>query len=168
MVSSEKTYFQDGLHGNHCFGCGAWNERGLRIKSFWDGDEAVCVFEPQPHHAAMPPDVMNGGIIAAVIDCHSVCAAIADAYRREGREVGEGSKIWYATGSLQVNYRQPTPVAGPITVRSKIIESSGKKTKLSVELYSFENEMTCDGEVLAIRVPDEWADPEGLLKHIKK
>ena len=36
----ERTYFQDGLHGNHCYGCGAWNEKGLRIKSFWDGAEA--------------------------------------------------------------------------------------------------------------------------------
>ena len=168
MVSMGKTFFQDGLHGNHCFGCGAWNESGLRIKSFWDGDESVCVFEPQPHHAAMPPDVMNGGIIAAVIDCHTVCTAIADAYRREGREVGDGPTIWYATGSLHVNYRRPTPVAGPITVRSRITESSGKKTALSVELFSFEGEMTCDGSVLAIRVPDEWADPEGLLRHIKK
>lgn len=168
MVSADRTYFQDGLHGNHCFGCGAWNERGLRIKSYWDGDESVCIFEPQPHHAAMPPDVMNGGIIAAVIDCHSVCTAIADAYRREGREVGEGKKIWYATGSLHVTYRLPTPVVGPITVRSKITQVKEKKTTLSVELYSFENEMTCDGEVLAIRVPDEWADPEGLLKHLEK
>ncbi len=168
MVSADTAYFQDGLHGNHCFGCGAWNDRGLRIKSFWDGDESVCVFEPQSHHAAMPPDVMNGGIIASVIDCHSVCTAIADAYRLEGREVGEGPKIWYATGSLRVNYRLPTPIAGPITVRSKITESSRKKTVLSVQLFSFEDEMTCDGEVLAIRVPDEWADPGGLLKHLKK
>ncbi len=89
----ERTYFQDGLHGNHCYGCGAWNEKGLRIKSYWDGDEAVCVFEPEPHHAAMPPDVMNGGTIASVIDCHGVCSAIADAYKTEGREVGEGEKI---------------------------------------------------------------------------
>ncbi len=116
----------------------------------------------------MPPDVVNGGILASVIDCHSVCTAIADAYRREGREVGEGPKIWYATGSLQVNYRKPTPVAGPFTVRSKIVEASGKKTSLTVQLFGFDGEMTCDGSVLAVCVPDEWADPEGLLKHLKK
>lgn len=168
LTGNDEQYFQDGLHGNHCFGCGAWNERGLRIKSFWDGDESVCVFHPQPHHAAMPPDVMNGGIIAAVIDCHSVCTAIADAYRREGRQVGEGKKIWYATGSLQVNYRRPTPVDGPITVRSRITEVSGKKTRLEAQLFSHEGEMTCDGLVLAVRVPDEWADPEGLLKHMRE
>ena len=71
----ERTYFQDGLHGSHCYGCGAWNDKGLRIKSFWDGDESVCIYQPEPYHAAMPPDVMNGGTIAAIIDCHGQCSA---------------------------------------------------------------------------------------------
>jgi acyl-CoA thioesterase FadM len=177
--SSHIKYFQDGLHGNHCFGCGAWNEKGLRIKSYWDwssessdGDknrpDSVCLFHPEPHHAAMPPDVMNGGIIASVIDCHSVCTAIAEAYRMAGRNVGEGSTIWYATASLQVNYRKPTRIDGPITVRSRITEIKGKRTTLAVKLFDHKGVMTCDGEVVAVRVSDEWADPNGLLQHIEE
>ena len=164
---SERTDFQDGLHGNHGYGCGAWNDKGLRIKSFWDGDEAVCIFEPEPHHAAMPPDVMNGGIIAAVIDCHGVCSAIADAYRTEGREVGEGDKIWYATASLTINYRKPTPIDGPVTARARLIEKGRKKTVFAVDLYSHKGVLTCDATVLSLRVPDEWADPTGLFQHLK-
>ena len=95
-----KKFFQDSLLGNNCYGCGAWNKKGLRIKSFWDGNETVCVFTPQAHHAAMPPDVMNGGTISALIDCHCVCSSIADAYRYEDREIGEGELIWNATASL--------------------------------------------------------------------
>ena len=163
---ADTPYFQPKMAGNHCFGCGAWNENGLRIMSEWDGEDSVCVFEPKPHHAAMPPDVMNGGIIAAVIDCHSVCTAIADAYRRAGREIGEGPVLWYATGSLRVNYRKPTPVAGPITVRTQITRVDGKKTFMKSKLTSFEGVMTVDGEVLAVQVPTEWADPTGLLKHL--
>ncbi len=159
-------YFQPKMTGNHCFGCGAWNENGLRIMSEWDGEDSVCVFEPKGHHAAMPPDVMNGGIIAAVIDCHSVCTAIADGYRRAGRDIGEGPPLWYATGSLRVNYRKPTPVAGPITVRTRITRVDGKKTFMKSRLTSFEGVMTVDGEVLAVQVPTEWADPTGLLKHL--
>ena len=154
------------MTGNHCFGCGAWNENGLRIMSAWDGEDSVCVFEPRGHHAAMPPDVMNGGIIAAVIDCHSVCTAIADGYRRAGREIGEGEVLWYATGSLRVNYRKPTPVAGPITVRTRITRVDGKKTLMKSKLTSFEGLLTADGEVLAVQVPSKWADPTGLLKHL--
>jgi acyl-coenzyme A thioesterase PaaI-like protein len=165
--STDRIYFQDRLTGNRCFGCGAWNEKGLRIHSYWDGDESVCRFEPQPYHSAMPPDIMNGGILAALIDCHSVCTAIADAYRREGREVGEGKVIWYATGSLQVNYRKPTPLGGPVTVRSRITLVSSRKTFLDASLYSHEGVLTVDGKVLAVRVPEEWADPRGLLPHLK-
>ncbi len=160
-------YFQPKMAGNHCFGCGAWNDKGLRIMSRWDGEESVCEFTPGPHQAAMPPDVMNGGTIAAVIDCHSVCTAIADAYRRAGREIGEGETLWYATGWLKVNYRKPTPVAGPVTVRTRITRVEGKKTFMSSVLTSFEGKITADGEVLAVQVPPQWADPSGLLKHLR-
>ena len=34
-------YFQPKMAGNHCFGCGAWNENGLRIMSTWDGEDSV-------------------------------------------------------------------------------------------------------------------------------
>ena len=36
--------FQDQGAVHHCHGCGADNESGLRIKSFWDGDEAVATW----------------------------------------------------------------------------------------------------------------------------
>ena len=29
---------------NRCFGCGPANEKGLRIKSYVDGDAVVCEF----------------------------------------------------------------------------------------------------------------------------
>lgn len=160
------TYFQDGLHGNHCYGCGAWNNKGLRIKSFWDGNESVCIYQPDPHHSAMPPDVMNGGTIAAIIDCHGVCSAIADAYRVEGREIGEGEKIWYATVSLTVNYRKPTRIDGPVTARAHLSEKTDKKTIFNIDFYSHDGVQTCDATVIASRVPDEWADPTGLFKHL--
>jgi len=166
LDESDRTYIQDGLHGNHCYGCGAWNDKGLRIKSFWDGDESICIFHPEAHHAAMPPDVMNGGIIASVIDCHGVCSAIAEAYKTEGREVGEGDKIWYATASLTVNYRKPTPIDGPVTARAKLVEKSDRKTLIAVDFFSHKGVLTCNATVLSLRVPDEWADPTGLFQHL--
>ena len=43
-----KDFFQDKLIDNNCYGCGAWNKQGLRIKSFWEKDESVCIFQPKP------------------------------------------------------------------------------------------------------------------------
>ncbi len=163
MVSSPPIHIQDGLFGNCCFGCGAWNEHGLNIKSSWDGDVSVCRFIPQPHHAAMPHDIVNGGIIAAVIDCHSVCTAIADAYRRAGRFAGDGERplLWYATASLKVQYLKPTPIAVPFTVRARVIEVDRRRTTLSAELVSDDGTLTCTGEVVAAQVSDRWARADG-------
>ncbi|MYA59069.1 MAG: PaaI family thioesterase [Chloroflexi bacterium] len=162
-LQSPPLYVQDGLFGNSCFGCGAWNERGLNIKSSWDGDVSVCRFTPQSHHAAMPYDIVNGGIIAAVIDCHSVCTAIADAYKRADRYAGDGKRplLWYATASLLVNYLKPTPLSMPFTVRARVTGVDRRRTSLEAELVSDDGTLTCTGEVIAAQVSDRWARDEG-------
>ncbi len=156
-------YVQDGLFGNSCFGCGAWNQHGLNIKSVWEDEISICRFVPKSHHAAMPHDIVNGGIIAAVIDCHSVCTAIADAYRRTGRYAGDGERplLWYATASLHVNYLKPTPLSMPFTVRSKVTEFDRRRTTLTAELHSDDGTLTCTGEVVAAQVSDRWAREAG-------
>ena len=158
-------YVQDGLFGNSCFGCGAWSEHGLNVKSRWVGDVSICEFTPRPYHAAMPHDIVNGGIIAAVIDCHSVCTAIADAYRRAGRYAGDGRRplLWYATASLNISYRQPTSLAGAFVVEARVVSVRGRGTKLAARLVDCRGEETCVADVLAVETPDSWADPAGMF-----
>ena len=165
VLSDPPLYVQDGLFGNSCFGCGAWNDRGLNIKSRWDGDVSICEFEPQPHHAAMPHDIVNGGVVAAVIDCHSVCTAIADAYKRAGRYAGDGKRplLWYATASLRIQYRKPTSRAGAFRVEARVESVRGRGTKVSSRLVDCRGEVTCVGDVLAVETPDSWASQDGLL-----
>jgi acyl-coenzyme A thioesterase PaaI-like protein len=56
---------------NSCFGCGPANKQGLQIKSFvTDSDTVVAEWLPQAHHEAFP-GMLNGGIIGALLDCHS-------------------------------------------------------------------------------------------------
>ena len=55
---------------NRCFGCGPANEKGLRIKSFVEGDEVVATWQPEAHHEAFT-GMLNGGICGALLDCHS-------------------------------------------------------------------------------------------------
>lgn len=151
--------FQDEIPDNDCWGCGPHNPHGLHVKSYWEGDEAVCVWQPQPWHRAGPPHILNGGIIATVFDCHCVCTAIAAAYRDEGRAIGSAPPIWYATGSLEVTYRRPTPIAAPVTLRARIEEVAGRKTMLTCTLTS-EAEECATAKVLAVRVPREWRHGE--------
>ena len=83
------TAIQDKLVGNHCYGCGADNPRGMQIKSHWDGETSVCTYSPKPQQCAGPTTILYGGLIASLIDCHSVGTAIAHFYNSEGRGVGE-------------------------------------------------------------------------------
>src|SRR5690349_16585543 len=68
---------------NACFGCGPKNPEGLRIRSFEQDGELVCDWTPGPHHQAFP-GVLNGGIVGALLDCHSNWAATLHLMRRDG------------------------------------------------------------------------------------
>jgi acyl-coenzyme A thioesterase PaaI-like protein len=149
------TAFQDLMEHNFCFGCGAKNFNGLQIKSYWDGEESVCTFQPQRHHMAGPRHILNGGIIGVIIDCHCICTAIADAYKRDQREIGSTPMIWYATASMKVDYLRPTPINQPVQLRARVAEVADKKSTINCSLTSSDKECA-RAEVLAIRVPAEW------------
>jgi acyl-coenzyme A thioesterase PaaI-like protein len=151
------TAIQDKLVGNHCYGCGADNPGGMQIKSHWDGNESVCVYQPRPEQCAGPEQYLYGGTIASLIDCHSIGTALSNYYRREGREVGEGEEIWCVTGRLSVDYLAPTPIDRPVTLRATIDEVTDRKTLVRCRFYSGETQ-TAAGEVIAVRVPNSWRD----------
>ncbi len=152
------TAIQDSLPHNHCYGCGADNDKGMQIKSHWRGDECVCRYQPRPEQCAGPEHYVYGGTIASLIDCHSVGTALSNYYRLEGRGVGEAPEIWCVTGRLTVNYRAPTPIDTEIELRSKIEECGEKKTLVRTRVYSA-GTCTAEGEVIAIRVSDSWKNP---------
>lgn len=149
--------FQDKMLYNHCWGCGPANGQGLQIKSYWQGEEAVSTFHPLPQHMAGPEHILNGGIIATIIDCHCVCTAIADAYRRQGREIGTTPIIWYATASMQINYRRPTPIEGPVLLQARIKSFAERKSVVTCDLIS-QDEVKASAELVAVRVPDSWLE----------
>jgi acyl-coenzyme A thioesterase PaaI-like protein len=154
---SDTTAFQDRIGENYCFGCGPDNPEGLQIKSYWAGEnESICRYQPAGRHAAGPRHILNGGVIATLIDCHCICTAIAYAYRMENRESGTPPGIWCVTGSLHVDYLRPASIASPVELRATVLEVSQRKTQLSCELISQE-EVCAAAKVLAIRVPPEWS-----------
>src|SRR3954447_1742795 len=123
--SLQQTYSPTGI----CFGCGPANEKGLRINSFpgSDGsDEVVATWHAEPHHQAFP-GVLNGGIIGALLDCHSNWAA---AYHLM-KQGGETHAPCTVTAEFHVKLLRPTPVDGPITLKARVVEST--ETRATVE-----------------------------------
>jgi acyl-coenzyme A thioesterase PaaI-like protein len=143
--------FQDQGSVNYCHGCGADNERGLQIKSFWDGDEAVATWKAEPHHCGGSKEIVNGGIIATLIDCHSLNLAIAHAYRMERRPIGSVPRIGYVTRNLNVSYLKPTPMDQSVELRARITKIEGRKTWVTCTL-SAGGQICATGDVLGIRV----------------
>jgi acyl-coenzyme A thioesterase PaaI-like protein len=114
-----------------CYGCGSLNEHGHQIKSFWDGEKAVCSWTPKPFHAAGGP-YLYGGIIASLLDCHLCLTGIVGLYAASGRIYGDntGSEIFAVTANLNVDYVAPTPIDGAIEIEARIISVEGKKVRV--------------------------------------
>jgi acyl-coenzyme A thioesterase PaaI-like protein len=146
--------FQDYYPENFamCYGCGRLNEHGLQIKSYWDGEEAVCTFVPKPYHTAVPGFVY-GGLIASLIDCHSTGTAAAAAYRARGRALDSEPPLRFVTGSLHVDYLRPTPIEGPLELRAQVKEIKGRKVVVITTL-SVHGEVCARGEVVAVEIPE--------------
>jgi len=142
-------------HWSHCYGCGRLNEKGLHIRSFWDGDETVAVVRPRPEHTALPGFVY-GGLVASAIDCHSTGSAAAAAHRAAGGTLGDGSLPRFVTGRLEVDFLEPTQVDAPMHLRSRIVEVKERKVVVETELESA-GKISARGRAVLIRVPDDWA-----------
>jgi acyl-coenzyme A thioesterase PaaI-like protein len=151
---------QDSIPHNHCWGCGTLNPKGLQIKSYPEGDGTECRFQPHPEHMAGPTHVVNGGILAAVIDCHSICTAIADAYRAAGRELGSEPLIWCVTASLRIDYLAPTPISAPMELHARVRESAGRKRVVECTVRSGGRECV-RAEVVAVEVSPAWRGEAG-------
>lgn len=142
-------YYSDPV--SHCYGCGRLNTHGLQIKSYWDGDETVCNFDPKPYHTAVPGYVY-GGLIASLIDCHATGSAAAAAYRAEGRKMGTAPELRFVTAALQISYLKPTPIDATLELRGRFKSVAPRKVVVAVTLSA--NDQVCaKGEVVAVQAP---------------
>ncbi len=114
-----------------CFGCGPKNEGGLHIRSFVSGDEIVATWNPEPKYQAFP-GVLNGGIVGALLDCHSNWAAIHHLMTRAGADKAPCT----VTADFHVKLRRPTPVDRPIQLRAHVVESSEDRAVVEATLES--------------------------------
>jgi acyl-coenzyme A thioesterase PaaI-like protein len=150
-------YYSDNF--SHCYGCGRLNDQGLKIKSYWDGEEAICTFQPQPYHIAIPGYVY-GGLIASIIDCHSIATASAALAWSEGLPVEAEPAPRFLTASLKVDYIKPTPLGVLLTVRARAREIKGRKVVVTAELLAG-GEIRARGEVVAVKVPEKFFKDKG-------
>jgi len=144
---------QDQLPEQPCWGCGQNNPHGLQIKSYWSGESTVCVWQPQPRYSGWP-GVLNGGILASLVDCHCVCTAMSDAEAYDGR--GDQSAV-FVTGQLSISYLRPVPINAAVELSAHITERTARKTRVECTVMAA-GELCARAEVVAIRV-----EPSALI-----
>lgn len=137
---------------SHCYGCGRLNAEGLQLKSYIEGQDVVCTFQPQPHQLAVPGFVY-GGLIASIIDCHSIGTAAAAAMGESGETFDEKTAPRYVTKSLEVEFIKPTPINSLITVKARVVESGRTHRVIHAELFSAD-ELRAKGVVVAVPIPE--------------
>ena len=137
---------------SHCYGCGRLNDCGLQLKSYWDGDESVALFQPEEKHVAVPGFVY-GGLIASLIDCHCTGTAAAAAYREQGRAMDTDPGLRFVTASLHVDYLAPTPLASQLEVRGIVTEITKKKVVIEARVMA-EGKVCAKGKVVAVQLPE--------------
>ena len=95
--------------GYNCFACSPWNDKGLKMEFWEDGDDIVSVWTASEDYQSWT-ETLHGGIQAALLD-----------------EVGG----WYVTRKLQtagvtstlnIRYRKTVPVGKPLEIRVRLKE----------------------------------------------
>jgi acyl-coenzyme A thioesterase PaaI-like protein len=132
---------------NRCFGCGPANDKGLRIRSFPEGDEVVAAWTPEPHHEAFP-GILNGGICGALLDCHSNWTAAWHLMRQAGSETPPCT----VTSEFAVKLRRPTPMGVPLRLRARVAESGADVAVVDASIEANGKvTATCRGTFVAVK-----------------
>lgn len=130
-----------------CFGCGPANEKGLRIRSFPRGEEVVCEWRPEKHHEAFP-GMLNGGIIGALLDCHSNWTAAYHLMRRTGADKPPCT----VTADYSIKLLRPTLADAPVSLCARVVESTDDRAIVEATLSSHGKvTATCRGTFVAVK-----------------
>lgn len=130
-----------------CFGCGPMNEKGLRIRSMIEDNRVVCDWKPDLHHCAFP-NILNGGIIGTLLDCHSNWTAAWHLAQKHDWEAPRCT----VTANYSIALMRPTPGDQTIHLTSKVVESGEYKAVVEAVLASNGEECAkCRGTFVVVK-----------------
>jgi len=120
-----------------CFGCGPSNPKGLRIRSFVKNSDVIAEWKAEPHHEAFP-GVINGGVIGALLDCHSNWAAAWHLMN----ETKAPSPPCTVTAEYAIKLLRPTPSTVALYLKAHVVDSTEDRATIEALL-------TANGKVCA-------------------
>ena len=92
--------------------------------------------------------MLNGGIIGALLDCHSNWAAAHFLMKRDGKDTPDCT----VTANYSIKLLRPTLFDKPITLKARVIESSEDRATVEAELIADDKVCaTCKGLFVAVK-----------------
>ena len=116
-----------------CFGCGAANPIGLKLKFIWDKETstASAEFTPDDNYQGWPGFV-HGGITACVLDEAMGWVAMFTGHNN-------------VTARIQVRYRQLVPLSNTYTVTCTISKQTSRLIETSATLIGKDGTIFAEG-----------------------
>lgn len=104
-----------------CFVCGEDNHAGLGTRFYVENDVVKARLEARPHHCGYP-NVVHGGVVAAILD------------ETMGWAAARAIKRMCLTAELTVRYVRPAPADLPLTVTTAVTRHSARLAQTTAEL----------------------------------
>ena len=146
MIKIKNPFATLGSRDNYnCFGCSPFNEIGLQLEFWENGDELLAKWKPR-HALEGWHDVLHGGIQAALID------------ELAGWVVLIKMKTSGVTTALNIKYLKPVNISkGEITIIGKVVTSDRKTATISAALFDGEGIECANGEATYYCLPENVA-----------
>jgi acyl-coenzyme A thioesterase PaaI-like protein len=129
-----------------CFGCGPANEYGFQVNSFVVGNKVIAHWKAKPYHNAFP-NVLNGGVIGTLLDCH--CNWAGAWYLMQDQLLTQPPCT--VTFEYTIKLLRPTPMDAEITLEAELEAIQGNRVIVTGKLITNEKvHDTCRGTFVAI------------------
>lgn len=134
--------------GYNCFACSPWNEKGLKMEFWEDGDDIVSVWHPTKDYQGWNT-TLHGGIQATLLD------------ETAGWFVLRKLKTAGVTTTLNVRYRRNVPVGDDVTIEIRVHLREMKRNLAVLEGSIVHDGQVCTtAEITYYTVPQEKAREE--------
>jgi uncharacterized protein (TIGR00369 family) len=135
MRKIKNIHLKDDPEVYQCFGCSPYNEFGLQLEFWEDGDELVSFWNPRPILQSYPK-VLHGGIQSTLLD--EIAGWVV--YVKCGT-VG-------LTAEMKVRFKKPLMIdEGEITIRAKLLEQNKRFALIHAHLMNTSGIVCAEAEL---------------------
>ncbi|MDA1330168.1 MAG: PaaI family thioesterase [Chloroflexi bacterium] len=134
-----------------CFACGVENQHGLQLEFYADGEGgAVCDYVV-PDEFESYPGIVNGGIVAAMLDEMAIRAFLVE----------DPNRLMY-TAKLTTRYRKHVPTQQPLRLTSRATKDRGRRAEAIAQLFGPDGDLLAEAEALMVELDPGELDEMNL------